>query len=43
MEDAGEDEEEWDELQSTLTRKEKVLEGISKESHEVHSPYFPEV
>ncbi|XP_071485151.1 translocation protein SEC63 homolog [Diadema antillarum] len=43
VDEGGEDEEEWEELQSGLTRKEKVLEGISKESHEVHSPYFPEV
>ena len=42
--DGGEqEEEEWERLQSGITRKEKVLEGTSRVSHEVHAPYFPAV
>ncbi|XP_072037155.1 translocation protein SEC63 homolog, partial [Amphiura filiformis] len=37
------EEDEWERLQSGITRKEKVLEGKSKDSHEVHCPYFPDV
>ena len=37
------EEDEWERLQSGITRKEKVLEGKSKESHEVHCPYYPDV
>nr|XP_006821135.1 PREDICTED: translocation protein SEC63 homolog [Saccoglossus kowalevskii] len=39
---AGEDED-WDELQANITRREKVLETKSKLTHEVHCPFFPEV
>ena len=37
------EEDEWERLQSGITRKEKVLEGKSKDSHEVHCPHFPDV
>lgn len=36
------EEDEWERLQSGITRKEKVLEGKSKESHDVHCPHYPD-
>nr|QCY50107.1 DNAJC23 [Apostichopus japonicus] len=41
--DVESDDEQWEELQAGIPRKEKVLEGRSKESHEVHCPYHPDV
>jgi len=38
----GDDEDMWDELQREA-RKENILETKSKETHPVHSPYFPNV
>jgi len=38
----GDDEDMWDELQREA-RKESILETKSKETHPVHSPYFPSV
>lgn len=35
------DDEEWEKFQKKLNKREK-LEGKSKISHSVHSPYFPE-
>jgi translocation protein SEC63 len=37
-----EEDEEWDNFQQNVTKKEKVLEAKSKQSHSVHSPYFPD-
>lgn len=37
-----EDDEDWEKLQSKISRREKVLETKSKKSHTVHCPYFPE-
>jgi translocation protein SEC63 len=37
-----EEEEDWDKFQQNVTKKEKVLEAKSKQSHSVHSPYFPD-
>ncbi|XP_046392377.1 translocation protein SEC63 homolog [Ischnura elegans] len=36
------DDTEWEKFQSRLAKKEKVLEGISKKSHSVHCPFFPD-
>ncbi|XP_063220151.1 translocation protein SEC63 homolog [Bacillus rossius redtenbacheri] len=37
------DDTEWEKFQSArLSKREKVLEGRSKQSHSVHCPYFPE-
>jgi len=36
------DEEEWQRLQKRMIKREKVLEGKSRISHSVHSPYFPD-
>ncbi|XP_071549414.1 translocation protein SEC63 homolog isoform X2 [Panulirus ornatus] len=36
------DDAEWERFQKGLTKREKALEGKSKMSHTVHSPYFPE-
>ncbi|CAG2062441.1 unnamed protein product [Timema podura] len=37
------DDTEWEKFQSArLSKREKVLEGLSKLSHSVHCPYFPE-
>lgn len=36
------DDEQWDRIQQKLNRRDKVLEGRSKQSHSVvHCPYFP--
>jgi len=37
-----EDEAEWDRFQQKVSKKEKVLEAKSKQSHSVHCPYYPE-
>ncbi|XP_033112627.1 translocation protein SEC63 homolog [Anneissia japonica] len=37
------EEDDWNTFQSDIKRKEKVLEGQSRESHIVHCPYFPDV
>jgi translocation protein SEC63 len=37
------DDTEWEKFQAPLTKREKVLEGKSKQSHSVHCPLFPEV
>ncbi|XP_066991282.1 translocation protein SEC63 homolog [Anabrus simplex] len=36
------DDTEWEKFQSRLSKREKVLEGRSKQSHSVHCPFFPE-
>lgn len=41
-EEPMEDDEDWSKFQSTFHRRDRVLEGKSKVSHSVHSPYFPE-
>jgi len=33
----------WERFQTGMTRRDRALEGRSKQSHSVHSPYFPEV
>ena len=38
--DDDEEEAEWEKFQSKMNRREKALEGKSKISHSVHSPYF---
>jgi len=38
--DEEDDEEEWARFQKKLNKREKALEGKSKVSHSVHSPYF---
>ncbi|KAI1286775.1 Translocation protein SEC63 -like protein [Halotydeus destructor] len=38
--DDHDDEEEWDSFQSRVNKKEKALDGKSKQSHSVHCPYF---
>ena len=41
---AEEDDAEWEKCQTKLAKnKERALEGKSKISHPVHSPYFPDV
>lgn len=37
------DDEEWDKFQQRIAKKERVLEGKSNVSHEVHCPMFPDV
>ena len=37
------DDTEWEKFQTRLSKREKVLEGRSKQSHSVHCPFFPEV
>lgn len=37
------DDDDWDKFQSGANKKDRVLEGRTKQSHLVHSPYFPEV
>jgi hypothetical protein len=34
---------EWEKFQTRLSKREKVLEGRSKQSHSVHCPSYPEV
>jgi len=42
-EDEGSDQEEWDKVQSRVSKKkDKALEGKPKKSHSVHCPHFPE-
>lgn len=36
------DDTEWEKFQTKLSKREKVLEGRSKQSHSVHCPFFPE-
>ncbi|XP_049794094.1 translocation protein SEC63 homolog [Schistocerca serialis cubense] len=36
------DDTEWEKFQARLHKREKVLEGRSKQSHSVHCPFFPE-
>ncbi|XP_022178428.1 translocation protein SEC63 homolog [Myzus persicae] len=36
------DDDDWDKFQSGANKKDRVLEGRTKQSHLVHSPYFPE-
>ncbi|KAJ9579934.1 hypothetical protein L9F63_004407, partial [Diploptera punctata] len=36
------DDTEWEKFQTRLSKREKVLEGRSKQSHSVHCPFFPE-
>lgn len=38
-----EDDDDWEKFQAGIIKKDRVLEGRSKESHSVHCPYFPEV
>merc|ERR1712141_773581 len=38
--DEEDDEAEWERFQKKLNKREKALEGKSKVSHSVHSPYF---
>ncbi len=40
-EDGGMDDDEWNSLQADIEKPEAILEAKSKESHPVHSPYFP--
>ncbi|XP_011307375.1 translocation protein SEC63 homolog [Fopius arisanus] len=37
------DDEEWEKFQQRIAKKERVLEGRSNVSHEVHCPLFPDV
>jgi translocation protein SEC63 len=37
------DDTEWEKFQTRLSKREKVLEGRSKQSHSVHCPFYPEV
>ncbi|XP_054261954.1 translocation protein SEC63 homolog isoform X2 [Macrosteles quadrilineatus] len=37
-----EDDDDWDKFQTGMGKRDRVLEGRSKMSHSVHSPYFPE-
>ncbi|XP_015595625.1 translocation protein SEC63 homolog [Cephus cinctus] len=37
------DDTEWEKFQQRISKREKVLEGRSNLSHEVHSPLFPDV
>ncbi|XP_069688937.1 translocation protein SEC63 homolog isoform X2 [Periplaneta americana] len=39
---AEDDDTEWEKFQTRLSKREKVLEGRSKQSHSVHCPFFPE-
>ena len=39
--DGAIEDDEWDTLQADIERPEAILEAKSKESHPVHSPYFP--
>lgn len=32
---------EWERFQKKINKRDKVLEGRSKQSHSVHCPYFP--
>ncbi|RWS01622.1 Translocation protein SEC63-like protein [Dinothrombium tinctorium] len=36
------DEEEWDKVRNKVSKKEKLLETKSRQSHSVHCPYFPD-
>ncbi|PSN41683.1 hypothetical protein C0J52_07697 [Blattella germanica] len=36
------DDTEWEKFQTRLSKREKVLEGRSKQSHSVHCPFYPE-
>ncbi|VVC33388.1 Hypothetical protein CINCED_3A013928 [Cinara cedri] len=36
------DDDDWDKFQSGANKKDRVLEGRTKQSHLVHCPYFPE-
>ncbi|CAG5089606.1 Similar to Sec63: Translocation protein SEC63 homolog (Mus musculus) [Cotesia congregata] len=38
-----EDDDEWEKFQQRMNKREKVLEGRSNLSHEVHCPMFPDV
>ncbi|XP_008557153.1 translocation protein SEC63 homolog [Microplitis demolitor] len=38
-----EDDDEWEKFQQRMNKREKVLEGRSNLSHEVHCPLFPDV
>lgn len=42
-ESAHDDDTEWEKFQQKISRREKVLEGRSNISHEVHCPLFPDV
>ncbi|KAL1131935.1 hypothetical protein AAG570_011546 [Ranatra chinensis] len=37
-----EDDDDWEKFQTGLGKRERVLEGRSKQSHTVHCPHFPE-
>lgn len=37
------DDDEWQRMQEGVEKMEKVLDTISKTSHDVHAPFFPEV
>lgn len=37
------DDAEWEKFQQRISKRERVLEGRSNLSHEVHCPYFPDV
>lgn len=43
MNNDDDDDDDWDKFQSGANKKDKVLEGRTKQSHLVHCPYFPEV
>ncbi|XKL64210.1 hypothetical protein PGB90_004296 [Kerria lacca] len=36
------DDDDWEKFQTGINKRDRVLEGRSKESHTVHCPYFPE-
>ncbi|OXU27217.1 hypothetical protein TSAR_007043 [Trichomalopsis sarcophagae] len=42
--EVGEDDDtEWNKFQQRLSKRDRILEGRSNNSHQVHCPYFPEV
>lgn len=42
IQNAEDEDAEWERFQKGLTKREKVLEGKSKTSHSVHCPLFPD-
>lgn len=36
------DDDDWEKFQTGINKRDRVLEGRSKQSHSVHCPYFPE-
>lgn len=41
-EESSDDDDDWEKYQTGLNKRDKVLEGRSKQSHSVHCPRFPE-